>query len=1061
MIELKNVTKQYAAGDNTVEALKGISIAFRACEFVSILGPSGGGKTTLLNIVGGLDHYTDGDLIINGTSTKDFKDREWDSYRNHTVGFVFQSYNLIPHQSVLANVELALTLSGVSRSQRRAMAIESLEAVGLGDQINKNPNQLSGGQMQRVAIARALVNNPDVILADEPTGALDTQTSVQVMDILKKVAQQRLVIMVTHNPDLAKQYSTRIVNLIDGQIVGDSNPYQEAPITDAEAENAKLSKKPSMSIFTAFVLSLNNLLSKKGRTILTALAGSIGIIGIALIMALSTGVNQYIEDVETQTLSSYPLTINTSSIDLTSMMTSTMTGGTTGNVETTEGVLTENKVIGDMFATVASNDLKDFKEYLEANQEVVDRDALAVQYGYSLTPQIYKYDTTGGAVRLNPSTAFSSITSLMGSSTYSYSSLYQEMVDDDDMLQDQYKVVAGHWPQKYDEVVLILNKEGVIADLVEYMIGLRDQDELAEMMKVAQNGGTYEVPDSDHTFTYTYDEILNLKFKLVNGSDYYKYNSQYEVWEDMSDDESYLKDLVNSGLTLNVVGIIVPADGSTLSSLTSGIGYTKELTDYMISYSSKTEITKQQLANENTNVFNGLSFEESNGAQNAKDVIDLQDFFTIDQDKIAKAFGSKVSADDISKLVSGYISSTIGSISISTDTAYNDMLNLMKQLNTGLLGSILNGADSGSVDTANAASIAGSYIASASAQTLITGLLDSYQVPATAQSTFSAGLTAVYSGFAAQFLGSGIIPDPFVSGNVATYAGIFNTSAADSFKTTTADIAQQLTEIKIKMSVSSSMAGMASDLSTTIGGGITVDADAFAAAINIDMDEDTLTRVITSYVNSGSNTTYSANLAKLGYADAQRPTVINIYLKDFNAKEDFMDFVDAYNDSMNNSGHSEKAIKYTDIAGSIISSVKTIVDVISYVLIAFVAISLVVSSIMIGIITYISVLERTKEIGLLRAMGASKHDVTNVFNAETFIEGLTAGVMGVVISALLCIPISLIVRHVTGINSLTASLPLANALFLVLISVALTLIAGSIPARMAAKKDPVTALRTE
>ena len=1070
MIQLKNVIKEYQAGDSRIEALKGISIAFRPCEFVSILGPSGGGKTTLLNIIGGLDHYTSGDLLINGTSTKDFGDRQWDSYRSHTVGFVFQTYNLIPHQSVQANVELAMTLSGVSRAQRRAKAREALQAVGLGDQLSKKPNQLSGGQMQRVAIARALVNDPDVVLADEPTGALDSATSVQVMDILKEVSARRLVIMVTHNPELAEKYSTRIVKLLDGRIVGDSSPYDEPEAADAKAEQRKLANKPSMGLLTAFGLSLNNLLTKRGRTILTALAGSIGIIGIALIMALSTGVNKYIEDVQVKTLSSYPLMINTSSIDLTTMMTSTMTTmSSSDDTSTTPGMLTEKKVIGDMFATVGTNDLKDFKQYLEDNASAVSADANAVQYGYDPVPQIYKYDTADGAVRLNPSTAFSSIQALMGSSQYSYSSLYQQMVDNQDLLDSQYKVVAGHWPQAYDQVVLVLNKEGVIGDLVEYMVGLRDQNELKEMMKVAQNGGTYEVPDADHALTYTYDQILAMKFKMVMSSDYYRYNAEYGVWEDMTDDAAYLKKLVDGGLTLKVVGIVCPSSSTAMSSLTSGIAYTKALTDYMISQASASAIVKQQLSDEKTNVFNGLDFTATDGTQNAKDYIDLSQLYSVDKDKMAAAFGSKVSASDIQTLVSQYVSKTIGTISVDTAPAQTALEGLFTNALTGLVDDMLAGQPAVTLDASAFAAQAAAYMAGTAVQSQITALAAAYGVPATA---IGPSLTALLDGHGTGLLkacyaavydagsGQAILPAAMADTMVSSY--LSSAAVKAQLDAVLPSMAQALTEAKIKTAVGTSMGSMAADLSTTIAGGMTFDAQKFKDAISINMDEDTLTRVITSYVNSGSdNASCTGNLTKLGYADASRPTSIKIYLKDFNGKTDFLKLVESYNERMKAAGTSEKAITYTDIAGSIIASVKTIVDVISYVLIAFVAISLVVSSIMIGIITYISVLERTKEIGLLRAMGASKGDVSNVFNAETFIEGLVAGLLGVAISVLLCLPITALVRHLTNIDSLTAYLPLGNAALLVAVSVVMTLIAGLIPSRMAAKKDPVTALRSE
>ena len=1069
MIQLKDIHKEYEAGGSRVEALKGISIAFRPCEFVSILGPSGGGKTTLLNIIGGLDQYTSGDLLINGTSTKDFGDRQWDSYRSHTVGFVFQSYNLIPHQTVVANVEMALTLSGVSRKQRHDRAAAALRAVGLGDQLSKKPNQLSGGQMQRVAIARALVNDPDVVLADEPTGALDSATSVQVMDILKEVSARRLVIMVTHNPELAEKYSTRIVKLLDGRIVGDSSPYDEPEAADAKAEQRKLANKPSMGLLTAFGLSLNNLLTKRGRTILTALAGSIGIVGIALIMALSNGVNNYIADVQTKTLTSYPLMINTSSVDLTAIMDSTVAGITSNSeVTATDGVLTEDKVIGDMFASVGTNDLKDFKKYLQDNQSTVDKDVSALQYGYNPELQIYKYDTSDGAVRLNPSTAFSEIQSLMGS-RYSYSSLYQQMIDNQDLLDKEYDVVAGHWPQSYDQVVLVLNKRGQIADLVEYMIGLRDQDELKEMMKTAQEGGTYELPDADHELTYTYDQILAMKFKMVLAADYYRYNSKYGVWEDMTDDDAYLKALIDGGTTISIVGIIVPRDPSTVASLTSGIGYTKALTEYMINQAAKTDIVRQQLSDTATNVFTGHPFSDSDGTKDVRDVIDLSTLYTVDQSKLAAAFGSKVSAADIQALVSQYVDRTIGGISIDTAPARTSLDQLIHDALGGLLDDVLAGQPSVTLKPDALAGQAAAYMASNAIQDRLTALEKAYDVPA---GKLAPTLTTLLTGHGTGLLkacyaavydagsGQAILPAAMADTMVSSY--LSSAAVKAQLDAVLPSMAQALTEAKVKTSVGTGMASMAAALSSTMSGAVTVDTQKFKDAITVNMDEDTLTRIVKSFIDaSGDSNSSVDNLAKLDYADFDRPTSINLYFKSFAAKTDFLRFIDEYNDRMKKAGADEKAITYTDVAGSVIASVKNIVDVISYVLIAFVAISLVVSSIMIGIITYISVLERTKEIGLLRAMGASKGDVSNIFNAETFIEGLIAGLLGVGVAALLCYPLTALIRSKTTIVAITAALPATDALKLVAISVALTLIAGLIPAGMAARNNPVNSLRSE
>ena len=870
MLELKNITKDYVSGDSTVQALKGISIEFRKSEFVSILGQSGCGKTTLLNIIGGLDRYTSGDLVINGKSTKKFKDKDWDAYRNYSVGFVFQSYNLIPHQTVLSNVELALTISGVSREERKERAIKALEDVGLKEQIHKKPNQLSGGQMQRVAIARALVNNPDIILADEPTGALDTKTSVQIMEILKEISKDKLIVMVTHNPELAEKYSTRIVKILDGVITDDSKPFTEE---DREKEKDAKAKdgRTAMKFFTALRLSLNNLMTKKGRTLLTSFAGSIGIIGIALILSISNGVQSYINRVEEDTLSSYPVTIDESTVDISSMMEGFM-GEEEDDAELYEdGKIYSRDIMNDMISTLSSkvsnNNLEALKNYIENENTTIKDNASAIKYNYNLNINLYKEDTSNGVVRVNPSTVMnafgmedmmeaqesSPMSSMFGSSMTSMSNtdVWEEMLDNEELLHSQYDLVAGNWPTNYNEVVLIVNKNNEISDYTLYALGLKDQKELEEKWNKVQNGETVEESAST---SYTYDELLNLSFKLVLNSDYYE--KENGLWVDKSDDEEYMKELLNNCENINVVGIIKQNEQSVATGMSGGIGYTKDLKEYVINKTNEAEIVKEQKDNPDINVFTGLAF----------------------PDEDAKTFDYSQLSDE--------------------QRAQLAMLS-----------------------------------------------------------------------------------------------------------------AEQLAE------------------------------------------------VMETYSNN-VNASYDGNLELLGAVDLNKPSSISIYPKDFDAKDVITQEIDSYNQKQRDDGKEENVINYTDLIGIMMSSVSQIIDTISYVLIAFVAISLVVSSIMIGIITYISVLERTKEIGILRAIGASKKDISRVFNAETFIVGLIAGLLGIGVTVLLNIPITKMIYAITGV-SVTVSLPVVGGIILVLISMILTIIAGLIPARMASKRDPVEALRTE
>jgi putative ABC transport system permease protein len=895
MLELNDIKKDYVSGSTTVSALKGINLRFRDCEFVSILGQSGCGKTTMLNIIGGLDKYTSGDLKINGVSTKNYKDRDWDFYRNNSIGFVFQSYNLILHQTVLSNVELALTLSGVSKTERKRRAIEALEKVGLGEQIHKKPNQMSGGQMQRVAIARALVNNPDILLADEPTGALDTETSIQIMELLKEISKDRLIIMVTHNPELAKDYSTRIVRLLDGVITDDSDPYSledmEADIKAKEAAKVKASEKKnkksgkkqktSMSFFTALSLSFNNLMTKKTRTILTAFAGSIGIIGIAMILSISNGIQLYIDRVQRDTLSSYPITLQAESIDISSMVTS-MTGNSDSAEHEDKTKIYSNDIMGDMINTmvkeVKSNNLSEFKKYIENGGSGIKSYVSDIQYSYDVPLNIYMKDTSNGVEQLNPSTMFDSIygegatstssamSSGMGMGMFSNSSVWNQLLGNQQVLDEQYDVLAGHWPENYNEVVLVVDKNNEVDDYTLYSLGLKDPEEVRTLFKKMMVGESYE---TEKDISYTFDEILDTEFKLVMPTDMYKYNDVTGTWDDYSKDDKYMTNVVNNGTDIKVCGIIRPNDDAVSTSISSGIGYTAKLTEYIIEEVKNSEIAKAQLADTSVDVFTGVPF---------------------DNDR-----NTEITMDDVN--------------------AYMATLSPEE---------------------------------SAQMQAMTSGMSDDQILQ-----LFSASLKA---------------------------------------RTTDA--------------------------------------------------------------------TLDSNKSKLGITDLDTPSQIDIYATDFDSKEKVQNIIKDYNKSQQDDGKEENVINYTDYVGIMMSSVSTIINAISYVLIAFVAISLIVSSIMIGIITYISVLERTKEIGVLRSIGASKKDVSRIFNAETLIEGFVSGALGIVVTLLLCIPANALIKHLTDISNV-AQLPVAGGVILIIISMFLTFIAGLIPAKFAAKKDPVVALRSE
>ena len=858
MLKLENITKDYKSGDSVVHALKGVSIEFRENEFVSILGQSGCGKTTLLNIIGGLDRYTSGNLIINGKSTKEFKDKDWDAYRNYSVGFVFQSYNLISHQTILSNVELALTLSGVSKKERRARAIEALKKVGLEEQIHKKPNQLSGGQMQRVAIARAIVNNPDIILADEPTGALDSKTSKQVMDILKEIAKDRLVIMVTHNAELAEEYSSRIIKILDGVITDDSNPFESEK---KETNNSKEERRTSIKFLTALSLSLNNLMTKKGRTILTSFAGSIGIIGIALILAISTGIQNYINRVEEDTLSSYPITIEESTIDTTSMLESMMQGSS-DDENTDDGKIHSQNIMTEMLSTISnkveSNNLTEFKKYLEEENNEIVNNSNSIQYGYNLSLNLYKEDTFDGIVKVNPSTVMEKLGMQIsgGISTSGISimntDVWTEMLDNEELLHSQYDLVAGAWPESYNEVVLIVDENNRLNDYVLYSLGLKDQDELEETMTKLQNGETVEEPENT---TYTYDKLLNLSFKLLLNSDYYQ--RENGLWVNKENDDEFMKQKISDAESIRVVGIIKQNENSSATGMAGGIGYLKDLKEYVINKTNEAEIVKEQKENPDINVFTGLEFPKDGEEQ----TFNIQNLSSEQQRAI-----SQMSPEQIADMMETY--------------------------------------------------------------------------------------------------------------------------------------------------------------------------------------------------RENQEATYEDNLTTLGSVDLDKPSSISIYPKSFDDKEKIANAIEEYNQKQRDEGKEENVITYTDIVGTMMTSVTNIIDAVSYALIGFVSISLIVSSIMIGIITYISVLERTKEIGILRAIGASKGDISKVFNAETFIVGLIAGLLGIGITVLLTIPINSLIYNLSGV-AIKATLEPIAGLILVLISMFLTIIAGLIPAKMASKKDPVEALRTE
>ena len=1023
MLQIKNICKQYKTGNLIQKALDGVSLNLRDNEFVAILGPSGSGKTTLLNIIGGLDRYDSGDLIINGISTKKYKDRDWDSYRNHTIGFVFQSYNLIPHQTVLSNVELALTISGVSKAERRKRAKRALEQVGLGDQGHKKPNQMSGGQMQRVAIARALVNDPDILLADEPTGALDSETSIQVMNLLKEVAKDRLVVMVTHNPELAYEYATRIVELKDGVIRSDSNPFNVDNKTLKVPQHKNMGKS-SMSLKTSLSLSFNNLKTKKARTILTSFAGSIGIIGIALILSLSNGVNQYIQSIEEETLSEYPLQIQSTGFDITSMMDTQSSDDSTKE----DGEVQVFQMLTNIFSRVGSNDLTSLKEYLDSNKGDLSKYTKSVEYTYNVVPQIYSANTES-IRQVNPDRSFAALglgassTSNSTMSSMMSTNVFYQMPQNTDLYQEQYDVKAGRWPKKYNECVLVLNNNGKISDFMLYTLGLRDYLELDTMIQQFSQEEKVTVPDNSQS--YSYDDIIGINFKLVNPSDYYQYDANYNIYRDKTDDQAYMKQLIDNGENLEIVGIVQPSDGANVTMLQSGIGYLPSLSDHVINQAQSSEIVQKQLATRDIDVFTGKRFDDPESSS-----LDMNSLLTVDGETLQSAFTfdqSKISMDmssvdfsqlsiDPSLLPSLDVDSLLGDIKFELTT---DQINQISQKIMTQFQQYLK--DNNLTDQSKMDEYFRAYLQSDAAKNLI-------------QSEMTALIQE--NGMAKQFAAN-------LQSQMQTMMAQYSEMIANSLK-------QQLTTV---------MADQMDNFSSQFQDAISIDTSKFASAIKVNMSEEELSELMLSLMSEDSSS-YENNLQKLGYASKDEPSGINIYPLDFESKQEVIDVLDQYNENVEKVDE-DKVITYTDYVGTLMSSVTDIINVISYVLIAFVAISLVVSSIMIGVITYISVLERKKEIGILRAIGASKRNISQVFNAETFIIGLFAGVLGIVITLLLLIPGNMIIHDIAGSQDVSAILPVTGAVVLIILSVVLTLIGGLIPAKKAALEDPVTALRTE
>ena len=1064
MLQLKKIHKQYKTGDLVQTALDKVSLNLRDCEFVAILGPSGSGKTTLLNIIGGLDRYDSGDLIINGISTKKYTDRDWDSYRNHTIGFVFQSYNLIPHQTVLANVELALTISGVSGAERRRRATEALQKVGLGNQLHKHPTEMSGGQMQRVAIARALVNDPDILLADEPTGALDSETSIQVMELLKEVAKDRLVVMVTHNPELAHQYATRIVQLKDGVIRSDTDPFEPDAAQLAPPVHKSMGRS-SMSPLTSLSLSFNNLLTKKARTLLTAFAGSIGIIGIALIISLSAGVNQYIDDTERSTLSEYPLQILSSGMDLTSMLTSgspTSASGTTAE----EGMVPVRQLITQMVAGITSNDLKSLKTYLESDDCTIAEDATSIEYSYNVQPQIYREDGDGSIRQVNPDSSLSSLGISSTSSTNSMmssmmnTSVFYQLPESDELYNSQYEVKAGRWPEKYNECVAVLGADGTITDYALYALGLRDSAELDKMIQQFAQNQNVDVPTDFKT--YRYSDFIGIQFKLVNAADRYLRDDDHNAWVDKSDDKDFMKSLVASSETLTVVGVVQPKEDASASMLSSGIAYPATLTQHVIAAAADSQMVKDQLASPSINVMNGEPF----GAEDAS-AFDMSSLFRIDTDMLKSAFQF-----DTSKLnfdLSGAFDLDNGSVDLGSLLDPDDFqldldLTETPDLDMSTLTDLFANMDL-SVSEDKMQELAQKVLVGYKDYVIGNGILNLNKI-SFSQYLKSDAFKTLMNDAMGELFDQDALQAQFseaMQTAMSTLMESYSSQISETLQTQLGSAMQTaMTKLMTQMSqnIQSQMQQSFSQLGSQMESALKIDATAFQKAIQFNMSEDDLTDLMKSAMLS-STATYDSNLQTLGYADLDAPSQIKIYPQDFDHKASVVAKLDAYNNNMRSQGADDKVIHYTDVVGTLMTSVTEIINMISNMLVAFVSISLVVSSIMIGVITYISVLERRKEIGILRAIGASKRNISEVFNAETFIIGLCSGVMGVVLSEILLIPGNMLIQKISNGTNVVARLPLNAALVLIVLATVLTILGGFIPAKGASRSDPVKALRSE
>ena len=1064
MLQLKKIHKQYKTGDLVQTALDKVSLNLRDCEFVAILGPSGSGKTTLLNIIGGLDRYDSGDLIINGISTKKYTDRDWDSYRNHTIGFVFQSYNLIPHQTVLANVELALTISGVSGAERRRRATEALQKVGLGNQLHKHPTEMSGGQMQRVAIARALVNDPDILLADEPTGALDSETSIQVMELLKEVAKDRLVVMVTHNPELAHQYATRIVQLKDGVIRSDTDPFEPDTAQLAPPVHKSMGRS-SMSPLTSLSLSFNNLLTKKARTLLTAFAGSIGIIGIALIISLSAGVNQYIDDTERSTLSEYPLQILSSGMDLTSMLTSGSPASGSGTTAE-EGMVPVRQLITQMVAGITSNDLKSLKTYLESDDCTIAEDATSIEYSYNVQPQIYREDADGSIRQVNPDSSLSSLGISSTSSTNSMmssmmnTSVFYQLPESDELYNSQYEVKAGRWPEKYNECVAVLGADGTITDYALYALGLRDSAELDKMIQQFAQNQNVDVPTDFKT--YRYSDFIGIQFKLVNAADRYLRDDDHNAWVDKSDDKDFMKSLVTSSETLTVVGVVQPKEDASASMLSSGIAYPAALTQHVIATAADSQMVKDQLASPSINVMNGEPF----GTEDAS-AFDMSSLFRIDTDMLKSAFQF-----DTSKLnfdLSGAFDLDNGSVDLGSLLDPDDFqldldLTETPDLDMSTLTDLFANMDL-SVSEDKMQELAQKVLVGYKDYVIGNGILNLNKI-SFSQYLKSDAFKTLMNDAMGELFDQDALQAQFseaMQTAMSTLMESYSSQISETLQTQLGSAMQTaMTELMTQMSqnIQSQMQQSFSQLGSQMESALKIDATAFQKAIQFNMSEDDLTDLMKSAMLS-STATYDSNLQTLGYADLDAPSQIKIYPQDFDHKASVVAKLDAYNDNMRSQGADDKVIQYTDVVGTLMTSVTEIINMISNMLVAFVSISLVVSSIMIGVITYISVLERRKEIGILRAIGASKRNISEVFNAETFIIGLCSGVMGVVLSEILLIPGNMLIQKISNGTNVVARLPLNAALVLIVLATVLTILGGFIPAKGASRSDPVKALRSE